>query len=498
MSYALQGSTSTQVNIPRITIGANEDFTLAIDFYTGNLAAASVQALMGRTGTFNHFLWKDTSNKLVTRLAGINNVSTFTFLSYTRYMLILNKEGDNLTITANGELIVNAVYATTYAIEFDQINAAGNSLYRSQFTYYSISLTTSTPQRFYNPSQSYGLGIVLIDTAFGQDGTIVNPPADGSHWVWYEDTTPNTGESRVGLGWAPSIRDYSSLEAWRDGISNTQKNTALCRGSLLTRHLSIGGSNVFPLGLEIVGAIKYNGNNHLQLAHSNNFGLDIGGSPTTVHHLRLYTDNQYYVPAWIRYETATQADVLSFNYCHIKHTNVEKKSSPISIQNASDNDGFFNCVIDCDGRALGYLTGYGTNVVLNGNIFINYTESGFRSISGGTTAGRHFTNNFCPENTGTDYNAPNAASFTNNASADTTGNVTGYGKEQFVDFANGDYRIKASSPLHALGIGAFFEDTGVTQPSTAYSFKVYSGGVFVPAIAKVRQSNAWTVATPRG
>ncbi|WGH49876.1 hypothetical protein [Alishewanella phage vB_AspM_Slickus01] len=294
-------------------------------------------------------------------------------------------------------------------------------------------------------------------------------PINYSHWKYISTSSNLVGESRVGTGWAPSIRDFNSLENWRDGITNTQKNYALCRGSILTRHISFGNSNTFPLGLEIIGDVKYKGNNLAELAHTNNFGMDIGGSPIRVHHLYLYTDNRYYVPAWIRYTTPSASDILSFNHCYIKHTNVDKLGQVTSGNGSSENDGWFNCIIDCDGRAYGYSVGYSQKVSLINNTYINYTTTGFNSPSFGNPSGRFYENNFCPENTGTDYNVQGFGSFINNASADTTGNITGYGKEQFVDFANGDYRIKASSPLHALGIGSFFEEAGTPTSSYYYS-----------------------------
>lgn len=47
----------------------------------------------------------------------------------------------------------------------------------------------------------------------------------------------------------------------------------------------------------------------------------------------------------------------------------------------------------------------------------------------------------------------------NNFSIDSVNNTYPYdATNDFIDFVGGDYRIKASSPLHALGVGAFFEE----------------------------------------
>ena len=260
--------------------------------------------------------------------------------------------------------------------------------------------------------------------------------------------------SKVGLGWPIAERDFDTIGDWdqaRGGSSEFERG--ICAGLVLTANTFINGP--YPAGAELIGLVEYDGEtNHQDLALCD-AGLTIGTANVTVNDLWLDGPTNFFQSARIA-NNGTSDSFFDNCYISAKPTNT---TGVIISANSGINRGFRRCVIDFNGRSVGYSTGWGTNVTFDGNIFKNYTTTAVRSISGGG-GDRHFINNIAVEGTGSDLNITQFATFENNATLDSTGQYTGYGKAEFVDFDGGDYRIKSTSDLHALGIGAFFEEGG--------------------------------------
>ena len=80
-----------------------------------------------------------------------------------------------------------------------------------------------------------------------------------------------------------------------------------------------------------------------------------------------------------------------------------------------------------------------TFVLLTTFWFLTRWLDGFRG-----SGSSNVTDSFGFDNVGDDFDT---STFTNCASEDLTGNITGYTSTELVDFANDDYRTKATSTL---------------------------------------------------
>jgi hypothetical protein len=124
--------------------------------------------------------------------------------------------------------------------------------------------------------------------------------------------------------------------------------------------------------------------------------------------------------------------------------------------------------------------------VANSNTFLNQLEN--NTVIGNSAWGILASNssvliqnNFSFGHATNDINS-NTGAFVTNATQDTSGNsgLTGFTSAELVDFANGDYRTKATSTLATAGtgsqgfIGAFLEagELSITASTPSYSFTV--------------------------
>lgn len=263
---------------------------------------------------------------------------------------------------------------------------------------------------------------------------------------------------KVGLGWDVAERDFNTLQLFIAGIDPNVYNRAICKGLVLTSNYTIPGT--YPEGLLIEGETPYIGNNHFDLAVCDGGGLTIGASNVIVRYLRLAGPSNFLHAALIANAGTSNA---WFEYCHvsIKATNT---TGVVSSAAAGDNRGWRNCVINFSPRVTGYATGYGTNVEFWNCVLFGYSGTGLQSITGGG-GNRRFVNNIAPDiGSATAFNITTFSQFSNNATADGSGQHTGYGRSEFVDFEAGDYRIKSDSDLAILGIGAFFDTAPAENP----------------------------------
>ena len=268
--------------------------------------------------------------------------------------------------------------------------------------------------------------------------------------------------SRIGTGWPVEDRDYVTIDLWDTAKGGSgESEEGILRGDVVSgtsTEARIDGP--FPEGALLRGHVAYTGNNLLDLAFSD---LAVTISTANVIVRDLYCKGGPVLNS--ARVIGNGSDNSFFENCHIKQQ-AGNSNTTIASSNAKVNSGFRKNIIDFSGQNVGYATGFATSITLDGNIFLNYLTTAIQSTSGGSSTERRIKNNFAVVDTGSSFNVTNFAEFTNNATADATGQVTGYTTAEFVDFANEDYRIKQSSDLFALGIGAFFEESGTDVDST--------------------------------
>lgn len=263
--------------------------------------------------------------------------------------------------------------------------------------------------------------------------------------------------SKVGLGWSAGERDYSTLAAWYTARKSTGvQETASCKGDLGTSFVSVAASD-FSAGVLIETAgVEYNGANHAALAvfrasfasssnnllikdiaviHSNGTSACVTLQGTSIGR-RLYLQ-QNANPGSNSATLMTTANGLAEN-CVVVNT----VSTATKVARASSTSTIRNCI------------------VLGGNRAIQTewtTSNTSKCYAAGSTTTDYYWDNGRP-----------SANVTN-ASEDGTGDV-GYRNLDptvtFVDYANADYRIRTTSPLHAAGIGAFFQEESVINEVT--------------------------------
>ena len=261
--------------------------------------------------------------------------------------------------------------------------------------------------------------------------------------------------SKVGLGWDVGERDYNSLLLWFNAKRETGLHeTALCSGDLGADFVNITGTD-FAQGALIQGVVPYDGSNHTALAKFSRRLVVISTSadgPVIVEHL------------WIVHNSGAQYAVYPganniIRNCYIEHTSNSGINNGIVY--ADGNSLVQRCVV----RALSAENNVGIRPRNNATIDNCLT---FGSIDGVLSIFSASTvrDTFAFQSSNLDYNNSNNPLLINNASQDASGNFTGYTSDELVDFANGDYRIKQTSDLFALGIGAFFEEGGGAVEST--------------------------------
>jgi hypothetical protein len=253
--------------------------------------------------------------------------------------------------------------------------------------------------------------------------------------------------SKVGLGWDVGERDYASLNLWVSGKSASGvAEQAHCKGSCTTATLNI--TSGFSAGALIYGDVEYDGSNESALAFANN-RINITVANVVVEDLSIAQSSNF-----INTAVANGSGVV-YRRCRIRHLGAHGTS--YAALQALNGGTAENCVVSTAGARV-------TNHSFNNPLtFSNCQFFGSTGIGVGPiySAFQTVINCFSFNNAGDDYFTANPSDETFDcASEDLTGNVTGYTSTECVDFANNDFRIKNTSDLHALNIGAFFEASG--------------------------------------
>lgn len=449
---------SRRVNLPTIST-INQK--IIIDFKTPLTFPTTNQFLLGHTNSTS--LISFNSSGRLDFVGGGRSLNVNGLQANTLYTIEVTHFGGVITLTVSGFPSVSSPSGSFTNGTFSRIGATFNTD-RLTGEFYSLRVEDQGGEllRNYNPNLSNGLGLILMDEInSANNGELINFPIDNSQWGWNENNLINTGESRVGLGWSPSIRDFASLNLW-----NTSKNTstikeiALCRGSLQTTHITL--SSGFSSGAEIKGQVEYTGNNENNLAFTT-WGLNLSLPNIVVSDLYLRGTSRFVTSAVARHSTS------GFIRCRIR-----------SNGESTSNVGGVPIALDSNLNGAGFEGGFAKNCVISSiNTFATAAlfQQGYLYencvIFGGSTYNIHrqelpaiqITRNTFSLLSGRDF----IGSPINSASQDLTGNVTGYTNAEFIDFVNGDYRIKTSSPLHALNIGAFFEQDEQQSETFFYS-----------------------------
>lgn len=358
-------------------------------------------------------------------------------------------------------------------------------------------LIVSPNINYFDPSATYYPGSDRINGPYAGGGTLLLQfdgwPTDDSEWIYYGEPNP-LGQYFAGNGWASSVSTHTYLNDFFDDatIDRTESLTVICRGTINRATLSINESLGEFTELLVRGNVPYVGNNHSQLPKTlrNNTYIQIGARNITFKWLNIHTESIHAPAIWLNLTNCINSQVVE---CYITR---KTGYSPIQFNNVSQNKAFRRCIVKADGVSTVVTIGYGSDGILENNIFMGYLNSAINFSLGGNSSNRIARNNFAVINTGNSYVKGTDSTNENNASSDSTGEVTGYGTEQFVDFANEDYRIRADSPLHALGIGAFFEDAPNTETSVV-PVKSFDGIQFKVGVLKVRIDATWTIVAAR-
>ena len=292
--------------------------------------------------------------------------------------------------------------------------------------------------------------------------------------------------SKVGLGWPVGERQYARLYDWHSAKNmSAEFEEALCMGDIGGTQIGVSAAQ-YPNGCWIHSAVQYDGSNHADLAVLNaSFAcVNTGGN--------LLIEDIVLLRGSLGYAISIGNAGNIGRRLYIKHT-----SDPGANAGAihSINLGVLeNCVVvGTNPTATRLIRPTGTGIIKNcvavgGNRGVNTEWTATEIVNcyaAGSTSADYFYNNGKP---------PKAL---NNASEDETGiaGLTGHNPATtFVDYANEDYRIRTTSPLHAAGIGAFFEQSAPAENIQAHT----SGGTLnaiSTATAITSQVNSQQLAT---
>lgn len=268
--------------------------------------------------------------------------------------------------------------------------------------------------------------------------------------------------SLVGNGHGGS-EDYATLDLWWAAESGVNYGSgspieAACLGSTGTT-AAISGSSVNG-ALIYTSGVTYDGTNESSLAIVDR--IQISAPNTTI-------SDCYIESTSIRWHSCR----LGANNVIIERNRIVNTTSSIEALvclGSFPNSIARNNVIS-GGRdvcRVGSSNGYQSinNVIFGGS------DKGFEGGSSGSVGIQFITNVFSFGNTGADIES-GAFTVVTTATEDTSGGTTsGYTSSELVDFANGDYRTKATSTLATAGqggtfIGAFLEaSSGLTASIT--------------------------------
>jgi hypothetical protein len=302
-------------------------------------------------------------------------------------------------------------------------------------------------------------------------------------WIYYEDNV-----SKVGLGWS-GTQQYTTLRQWLDARKTINAHqTALCRGDLGNSSVAVVAAD-FPQGALIrTDGVQYTGNNHTQLALLRN-PLTLAASSVVVAQDLFIQQNSGTV-----YSAVSGSPTCKLLRCYVEHTgaSIGVNAGVISAQSGG-------VVENCIGQATRATTSRalrpsGAGVLLNcvGIGAANAIQSEWtntrteRCYAVGSSSTSYLWNNGRPP------------ANSNNASQDGSGDAGFQNLDpatQFVDYANGDYRIRSSSPLNSANIGAFFEAPAAGSSTTVNinaTYPAYTGSVTASRTLPVYNTNVST------
>lgn len=229
----------------------------------------------------------------------------------------------------------------------------------------------------------------------------------------------------------------------------------LCKGHLGNSQ-NLSGAHTHALYIYSDG-ITYKGHNESELATVNNLNISVT-SPVFINDILPITTNQY-VPAFSLGTDSLIAKRMVFD-------NQTTGSNAIAIMGHYPNSRIEYFI--ARGGSDVTLAGYNRGTNLFKFIVHGGADKGIEASAG--TEELLVTDGLSFGNGGNDFDN-GAIGQTRCASEDGTGTHTGYSSADLKNFASKDYRVKADSPLHDLGIGAFFEEvvTGTEQSATLAS-----------------------------
>ncbi len=275
--------------------------------------------------------------------------------------------------------------------------------------------------------------------------------------------------AKIGNGWG-GTQDYLTYAQWyaaESGVDYGSKIIGLGKGYLGSG--TISGTS--PHGWELkTDGVVFDGTNAAQLATINYPSFNApNGLITSVH---CYSSNTYQNPSISADNTYIENSLV----INTSRKGGSASSSYAALRLASGvNKGIRNSVI-VSNNCSGIRTDYGLDGNVESCLVINDNNYSY-SLKAGGNATQEFTKTIAlngnPDLTGT------PSLMQDLATSDVTGTITGASIARDVknylpnDIVNSDFRVPLSSPLHALGIGAFFESGGSTTPVTkAFSFNV--------------------------
>lgn len=284
-----------------------------------------------------------------------------------------------------------------------------------------------------------------------------------AHWVYYDADV-----SKVGLGWGSSY-NFATLAAWIFARKTaTVHQTALCSGDLGAA-LAAFATTDFPAGALASGVVEYAGNNHSSLAKLRH-RLDVLSSNglTIVENLHVVYGGS------LQWAASAQNNNVIRN-CYVEHlSNPGSNGSALFVTIGGRAE---NCVVKGISTASKLIRPSGTGIIKSclsvggeNGILTEWTSTEIRNCYAVDAA----VNDYWFPN-GRPPAAGDLASSDASAGADVAYRDL-LPADNFVDYANSDYRIKSGSPLHAAGIGAFFENVTFIGEGT-FSIGVTAGVV---------------------
>lgn len=259
---------------------------------------------------------------------------------------------------------------------------------------------------------------------------------------------------KVGDGW--DTPDYATISlCWtaQAGIAPGDI-VMLLKGTVGLRE-SIAGAHTHDTFIHSDN-VEYKGVNHMALALVNGLYINTT-SNVTVKHIRGDVSNGYDRP----FTLSSQAKNVILECFYAAKSRIVTNYSVVRVDSASLTNTVKNGVIDASG-GTGIDYRYDDKAVVKNLLIFNGNNYGVQGSNVCTVENTLSLNNANKDF----YNA----TLINCASSDNTGTLSGYTTGECIDFANGNYQIKQSSPLHALGVGAFFEEAvASTEQSVTFA-----------------------------